>query len=348
MLISLHVSSRVYPCRDHPCIQNDRRKRKPVSLTIMLDNIAHHLDAEIPASSGLASTYLVHAAVLEVSSRAAPPDETLMGKLIRRRLSRLERVLATHGGSLVRQMPQGLLAAFDSAETAVLVACEMQRRCAVIPQILETQIGLKIGIHATTPQNDLDGTFDIAEIEASRLANLLGEGTIVVSGTVVKALPEILRENSAVLGRENIGAAAHLVDWGAIPMRPAPAPPTQPEITAPTPKAAPPAVSHLVLRNGGRSYRFAGDKSVITIGRAPDNDIVISAPNASRQHCRVIYRLGNHVLVDLSMNGTYVKSGDAPEEIIRKSMVTLSGSGRIGFGHSCRGDDEQTFEFEIS
>lgn len=313
----------------------------------MHDNIVHHLSTEAPSPGGLASTYLVHAAVLEVSSRAAPPDETLMGKLIRRRLSRLERVLATHGGSLVRQMPQGLLAAFDSAETAVLVACEMQRRCAVIPQILETQIGLKIGIHATTPQNDLDGTFDVAEIEASRLANLLGEGTIVVSGTVVKALPEILRENSAVLGRENIGAAAHLVDWGAIPMRPAPAPPTQPEITAPTPKAAPPAVSRLVLRNGGRSYRFAADKSVITIGRAPDNDIVINAPNASRQHCRIIYRLDNHVLVDLSMNGTYVKSGDAPETIIRKSMVTLSGSGRIGFGHSCQGDDEQVFEFQI-
>ncbi|NTV69917.1 MAG: FHA domain-containing protein [Azonexaceae bacterium] len=289
---------------------------------------------ETPAAGRLAATYLLHSAVLEVSSRTAPPDEALLGKLVRRRLSRLERVLSTHGGSLVRETPHGLLAAFDSAETAVLVACEMQRRCAVIPQISETRIGLKIGIHAATPMNETNDALDVAEIEASRLANMLGEGSVVVSGPVVIALPEILRENTAVLGRENIGAAAHLVDWAAIPMRPALAPP--------------PANSRLVLRNGGRSYRFDGEKSVITIGRAPDNDIVISAPNASRQHCRIIYRLDNHVLVDLSMNGTYLKSDDAPEEIVRKSMVTLSGRGRIGFGHSCLKDKEQIFEFEVS
>jgi hypothetical protein len=311
----------------------------------MHDKTVRPPSSETPATGRLASTYLLHSAVLEVSSPAAPPDEMLLGKLVRRRLSRLERVLAAHGGSLVRQMPHGLLAAFDSAETAVLVACEMQRRCAVIPQISETQIGLKIGIHAATPASEMDSALDVAEIEASRLANLLGEGTIVVSGAVVKALPETLRENTAVLGRENIGAAAHLVDWSTIPMRPEPAP--RHAVTPPPPKAAAPASPALILRNGGRSYRFDGDKSVITIGRAPDNDIVISAPTASRQHCRIIYRLGNHVLVDLSMNGTYVKSGDAPEEIIRKSMVTLSGSGRIGFGHSCHGDDEQVFEFEI-
>jgi adenylate cyclase len=313
----------------------------------MTDKTVRDHSGETPAQARLACTYLVHAVVLEVSSRTAPPDEALLGKLVRRRLSRLERVLSSYGGSLVRQMPHGLLAAFDSAETAVLVACEMQRRCAVIPQISETQIGLKIGIHAATPEHKRDSALDVAEIEASRLANLLGEGSIVVSGLVVKALPEILRENTAVLARENIGAAAHLVDWGAIPMRPAPAPVPRPEKAPPLPKAAPPAAPCLILRNGGRSYRFAGDKSVITIGRAPENDIVISAPNASRQHCRIIYRLDNHVLVDLSMNGTCVKSGNAPEEIVRKSMVTLTGSGRIAFGHSCQVDAEQVFEFEI-
>jgi hypothetical protein len=296
------------------------------------------------AANGLANRYLVHAAVLEVSPSPGTSDQVLLGKLVRRRLSRLERVLGAHGGSLIRHMPQGLLAAFDSAEAAVLVACEMQRRCAAIPQIAEPRIGLKIGIHPATPVIKTDGAVDPGEIEACRLANLLGEGSIVVSAAVVKALPEMLRENTAVLGRENIGSAALLVDWGAISQRPEPAP--RPETAPQQPQATTPASPRLILRNAGRSYPFA-DKSIITIGRAPENDIVISAPNASRQHCRIIQRLDNHVLVDLSTNGTYVKSGDAPEEVIRKSMLTLSGSGRIGFGHSCQVDGEQVFEFEI-
>lgn len=310
----------------------------------MPDKSLNHLASEPPATGVLANCYLVHAAVIKVSAQANAPDEALLGKLIRRRLSRLERVLAAHGGSLVRQMPQGLLAAFYTAETAVLVACEMQRRCAVIPQILETQIGLKIGIHpATTRRDQGDG-----ETAAARLATLLGEGTIVAAGTVVEALPEMLREKTSVLVRENIGVAAHLVDWGAIPMRPAPAPAARLRAPAATQVAAKLPSASLILRQGERSYRFDREKSVITIGRSPENDVVIRTPNASRQHCQIIYKLDNHVLVDLSTNGTFVKSGDAPEKAIRKNMVILIGSGQIGFGHSCQVDKELVFEFEIA
>lgn len=305
----------------------------------MYDAPLRHLADATPAAGRAASGYLLHATVLEVSDQAHAPDPALLGKLVRRRLSRLERVLAAHGGSLVRQLPQGLLAAFDSAEAAVLVACEMQRRCAVIPQILETQIGLKIGIHPASTGRDQSA----GEAAAAGLAALLGAGSIVAAGMVVEALPEILREKTSLLVRENIGVAAHLVDWGAIPMRPAPAPPR------PRTPAAPgkPRGASLILRQGSRSYRFDGEKSVVTIGRAPDNDVVIQTPNASRQHCRIIHKLGNHVLVDLSMNGTFVKSGDGPEKAIRKNMVTLSGSGQISFGQSVQQNGEHVFTFEI-
>lgn len=299
----------------------------------MLDKSLHFIAGKTQGSGGPATIFLVHAVVLKVAGGANTSDEDLLGKLVRRRLSRLERVLASHGGTLVQQLPQGLLAAFESAEQAVLVACEMQRRCAVIPQIMETQIGLKIGIHPGTAGSD-QGTDERA---AARLATLIGEGAIVTAAAIVEALPDSLREKTSLLVGANISEAAHLVDWDTIPMRPAPA----------SPQSTKPLGVNLVLRQGGQSYRFGCDKSLITIGRAPENDLVIRSPNASRQHCRIIYRLGNHVLVDLSMNGTFVQSGNAPEKAIRKNMVTLSGSGQISFGHSCRIDGEHVFEFEI-
>jgi len=284
------------------------------------------------ANGRLATSYLVHAVVLSVSSASNSLDDALLGKLVRRRLSRLERVLDAHGGTLVRLVPQGLLAAFDTAESAVLVACEMQRRCAVIPQILETQIGLKIGICPAPAGQDQTA----AEDAAAELAMLLGAGSIVAAAKVVATLPEILREKTSVIAGENLGVAAHLVDWGTIPMRPAPAP-------APRPKAR----TGLILRHGETIYRFDGKKSVITIGRDPGNDVVIDAAKASRQHCRIIHRLDHHVLVDLSMNGTFIKSGDAPEQTIRKNMVTLPGCGLISFGQSSQVDGTQVFVFEI-
>lgn len=69
----------------------------------MPDKSLNHLASEPPATGVLANCYLVHAAVIKVSAQANAPDEALLGKLIRRRLSRLERVLAAHGGLLVRQ-----------------------------------------------------------------------------------------------------------------------------------------------------------------------------------------------------------------------------------------------------
>ncbi|MBL8429431.1 MAG: FHA domain-containing protein [Dechloromonas sp.] len=281
------------------------------------------------------SIFLVHAAVVKVSGQANALDADLLGKLFRRRLSRLERVLASHGGRVVRNFPQGLLAAFDTAEVAVLVACEMQRRCAVIPQIMDTQIGLKIGIHPVAPGHKQA----TEETTAAWLTTLRGEGTIVASEAVVEALPATLHEKTSPLDSNDKGISIHLIDWNAIPMRPLPVQEPQ--------KPTPPRSASLILRQGRRVFRFGADKTVVTIGRALDSDVVIQSAKASRQHCRIVYRLDNHVLVDMSMNGTYVQSGNAPEKAIRKNMMTLSGSGRIAFGHSCEVDGEHVFEFEI-
>ena len=287
--------------------------------------------------------YLVHATVLEVPAGADAPDEALLGKLVRRRLSRLERVLGSHGGSVVRQVPQGFLAAFDTAEAAVLGACEMQRRCAVIPQISETQIALQIGIHPTTADWMAGSASDPAETTASGLATLLGKGSIVVSAMVIEALPNVLREKTSVLGGGAADLAAHIIDWDVMPMLPAPKS-QGPMQTADS--ASAPTVS-LVIRQGSNTYLFGRDQPVITIGRDKANNIAISDPKASRKHCRIIYGLGSYVLVDLSTYGTFIKSGDNPEVLIKKKMSPLNGRGQISFGHSCQEDCEQVFEFDI-
>lgn len=293
--------------------------------------------------AGVSGAYLVHAAVLEVSAPANAPDGALLAKLVRRRLSRLERVLAAHGGAFVRQIQQGLLASFDTAEAAVLGACEMQRRCAVIPQIAETRIALKIGIHPATSGLGSSSAFDPAEATAAKLATLLGEGGIVVSGTVFEALPATLREKTAPVSNDGAEMAAHAIDWDSIPMLPAPKVDRPPKI----PETAKPPTAGLVLRQGGQTFRFGSGQSVITIGRDPANDIAISDPKASRKHCQIVNRLGSYVLVDVSLNGTYVSSGAGTEQLIKKNMATLIGSGQISFGHSGQLDSEHAFAFEI-
>lgn len=52
---------------------------------------------------------------------------------------------------------------------------------------------------------------------------------------------------------------------------------------------------------------FVLDKEVITLGRAPTNDIVIAEPQVSRQHARIMRQDDALVIEDLgSTNGTFV------------------------------------------
>lgn len=288
------------------------------------------------------AAYLVHGAVHEISGQTSELDASLLGKLFRRRLKRLERVLAAHGGALIRQMPQSLLASFETAEAALLGACEMQRRCAVIPQIADTQIALKIGIHLSVTRRISTGPVDPAEATASKLSSLLDEASIVISESVAEALPVSLREKTVAVVNEGSEIPAYAVDWNALPMLRAAPPKSSTEADPDTPH------NGIIIRQGERVLRFTTDRSVLTIGRDPASDIAINCPKASRQHCRIIYRLGNYVLVDLSTNGTYVTTTDAPEILIRKEMATLTGNGRIGFGQSWQQGGDHAFEFEVS
>src|ERR687885_1320212 len=55
---------------------------------------------------------------------------------------------------------------------------------------------------------------------------------------------------------------------------------------------------------GGRVWQLAlSQKGVCTIGRAPDNRVVLNDPRASRYHAHVKFQNGAYVLFDGSLDG---------------------------------------------
>jgi hypothetical protein len=69
-----------------------------------------------------------------------------------------------------------------------------------------------------------------------------------------------------------------------------------------------------VLEPTGADRALAIDGGMLTIGRDPDNDVVLGDPRASRHHARLMARQGTLVLVDLgSSNGTLVNGAVVAE-----------------------------------
>lgn len=283
------------------------------------------------------AAYLLLGAVHEISDQAPPLDDALQHKLIQRRLKRLERVLTSHGGWLVRPIEKGLIACFHSAEAALIGASEMQRRCAVIPKLAETQLALRIAIHTAENLAWPGNAADPALGGLASLAGLVPHSGIVVSETFTSHLPAELQAMLTPTPWPGRDATAYVADWNCMPMQRTPA----------TPSPAPGQGPQLILRQGKRSYCFDSRLGKVTIGRDPGNDIVIHNPRASRRHCRIVHRLGNFVLLDTSTNGTYLTTAKHAERRVHKSMSPLTGFGQISFGQPWQADTQSGLTFEI-
>lgn len=290
-------------------------------------------------TSGAQPAYLLCAKVHGITRDGAVFSDALLGQYLDRRLNRIDRATAAYLGRVLRRTPQALVAAFDTAEAALRAACEMQRRCAVMPQIEEISCLLQIGIH----NESIVINAETATETASRLADVLVNGGVAGSEGVYQTLPHTLRDTSLSVVDAGSGLAAHVFDCQKIihlPVLIEQAAPVTHEKLLPT-------VQVLILRQGARVFEFSSDHPTITIGRDPRSDIVINDEKASRKHCQIVLRPDGFVLLDVSTNGTFVSPNEGDSLVLKRKMATLSGSGYIDFGQLHKQGSNHALAFEI-
>ena len=101
----------------------------------------------------------------------------------------------------------------------------------------------------------------------------------------------------------------------------------------------------LRVRHGAQEIMLDDAKAVVTLGRDPQNDIVVADRLASRMHAHIERRRDRFVLVDHSSNGTFLTLEGEPEIPLRREEFILRGAGRISFGHAYAKDPSETVEF---
>lgn len=282
--------------------------------------------SEYSATPETQRVFLLRVDVIETATARSADDDTL-GKLVRRRLKRIERTLAHRAGTLVHALPNGLLAAFETAEAAIHGACDMQHCCAAIPQIPGTRVGIRIGIDIAPADQRKAGTAS----SAARLAAFGGMDSIVISTRVADAMPPALRQKASPLKFDDPATTALSFDWKNTVLPPMPMP--VPRLAPLARQGVSPRTTRIELRMNGETLRFPGSRRVITLGRDAANDIVIDSPEVSRKHCRIVIQNDSYVLVDESTNGTYISPEQGTPLHIKRKMATLAGAGWIALGH---------------
>lgn len=86
----------------------------------------------------------------------------------------------------------------------------------------------------------------------------------------------------------------------------------------------------LEIQGEGRSYALAG--ATLTIGRGPDNDVVLDDRRVSRRHAEIRLRLGRHTLYDLgSTNGTFVNGRRVSEVVLSDGDRVILGAATLAY-----------------
>jgi predicted component of type VI protein secretion system len=98
---------------------------------------------------------------------------------------------------------------------------------------------------------------------------------------------------------------------------------------------------------GNKVARMGPKKTILRIGRDPDNEFVVTDPMASRVHARIEYRGGLFVLVDESLNGTYLTMGAKRELVLRRNEMALESCGMISLARSAGDRQHLSLKFKV-
>jgi hypothetical protein len=98
---------------------------------------------------------------------------------------------------------------------------------------------------------------------------------------------------------------------------------------------APPAASMSPLLGDLAGREFAISKTLLSIGRGLDNDLVIDDPRVSRHHAQVTFRHGHYLLRDLrSTNGTFVNAQTVDAVVLAPGDIVSIGGFELVFNQS--------------
>ena len=266
--------------------------------------------------------------------------EAVSGHPLERRLNRIERVIAAYHGVIEQRSENKMRFSFESADAAVLAACEMQHRCAALPQVSAQRVALRVGLHQGIARERLHDRDDESREIVTQLASI--DDAVIISEAIFSCLNPELREITRPIGGFPPGITAHQVDW----RREIPPGAYGGESFWPSYHSLPPVSPFLRLSFGIKTLKLTPENPLITIGRDPTSDLVLTGVHVSRNHCRIERKVDRIVLIDRSTNGTCITNDEGKARIVKNASVDLYGKGLLFFGRPFNGERRGGARFE--
>ncbi len=245
-------------------------------------------------------------------------------------------------GRVVKTIGDAVMAVFDRADDAAAAAAEMQVRVAGLGEPRGIRLSLRIGFHFGPVVPREDDVFGDSVNLASRLCDLASKGQIITDAGTAQRLSAVHASGLRTLFPIEVKGKADEVELVEILWQAASQEMTA-IVAAPAPAGAA-GWARLQLDFDGQRLLMGPERRKATFGRDHEADFTVRSPTVSRAHAMIERRRDRFVLVDHSLNGSFVTFEGRPEMKLRHEELTLVGHGWIAFGQP-RADAQQVAEF---
>ena len=258
----------------------------------------------------------------------------------------LDRMLAEvelAGGRVAKTFGDELMCAFDDANGAFDAALGIMR-------VLENAapadgMGVHVGFHFGPVIREKDDVFGASVNLAARMVRFARSGEIVTTQQAVDQLSLDRRARTRLIDRSLEGREEKIEVYTVALARDLR---LETLNLAALDESSGAETSTVSLRLGDVEVTLDAKRSVATIGRQPDCNLVLKDSGVSRQHARVELRAGKVYLCDMSTNGTVLIANRGDPTFLRCEEAMLQGSGRFGPSPSSNGEPGTRIHFEVT
>lgn len=255
-----------------------------------------------------------------------------------------------HGGVVVKTVGDEVMAAFFRAEPMIEAAIDIQRRLAAAAPLDgpggTSRLKVRIGFHFGPAIREGGDYFGNTVNAAARMVALAKGDEIITTMDVRSRVGKPEQERFRQLENVTFRGMSEETPIAEILWQVAPELTQLPDIFRNS--AQTPSMQRLHLAYMGKKWNIDPRMPPFSIGREPENTLIIPDSRVSRRHATIERRLTSWVLFDYSSNGTFVTFGGNREIVLRRQEMILHGSGHVCFGHAYSGTGSPVLTFSIS
>jgi adenylate cyclase len=263
--------------------------------------------------------------------------------VIAKTLAILSQSATRHLGTIVKTIGDEVMCTFSSAREAAEAAVDMQRS---VKQATATEemgiksLAIRVGFHSGPVISHAADVFGDTVNVAARVVAHAKPGQILVAKQTVRRLPKedgsVRFIGSTQVKGKNAPIELFEIVWDHENL-------TMVKDVFET-KAG---NTRLTATFGNTTIEMGPNRPSLHMGRGTENEFVVPDPLASRVHARIEYRRDRFVLIDQSLNGTYLQMHGMKEVALRRDEVVLERSGLISLGRSTAEQRELCLQFSV-